>query len=115
MTEYEKGYKDGMTGAALPNIIDNGDKIDGYAYSYKTDSNGVPHINIDCVRVILTKATDVQPVKHGQWENEYLDDDDVWWADCTNCKNDSHSRYGRVSIYAYCPYCGAKMINGDKQ
>lgn len=52
---------------------------------------------------------DVQPVKHGRWENEYLDDDDVWWADCTNCKNDSHSRFGRVSLYAYCPKCGADM------
>lgn len=30
MNDYEKGYKDGMAGAALPNIIDNGDKIDGY-------------------------------------------------------------------------------------
>lgn len=56
MTDYERGYKDGMAGAALPNIIDNGDKIDGYNYSYKTDSEGVPYINIDCVRAMLTKA-----------------------------------------------------------
>lgn len=61
------------------------------------------------------KAEDVQPVKHGRWENEYLEDDDVWWADCTNCKNDSHSRYGRVSIYAYCPNCGARMIKDGEQ
>lgn len=54
-------------------------------------------------------VSEMKPVKHGRWENEYLDDDDVWWADCTNCKNDSHSRYGRVSIYAYCPNCGARM------
>lgn len=60
--------------------------------------------------IALADAADVQPVKHGRWENEYLEDDDVWWADCTNCKNDSHSRYGRVSIYAYCPNCGARMI-----
>lgn len=53
-------------------------------------------------------AVDVQPVRRGRWVNEYLDDD-VWWADCTNCKNDSHSRFGRVSIYAYCPKCGARM------
>lgn len=58
-------------------------------------------------------SADVQPVKHGRWENEYLDDDDVWWADCTNCNNDTHSRFGRVSIYAYCPNCGARMdLNG---
>ena len=56
MTDYERGYKDGMAGAALPNIIDNGDKIDGYNYSYKTDSEGVPYINIDSVRAMLAKA-----------------------------------------------------------
>lgn len=111
MTDYERGYKDGMAGAALPNIIDNGDKIDGYAYSYKTDSDGVPYINIDCVRAMLTKAANVQPICHGRWINEYLDDD-VWCADCTNCKNGTHSRFGRVSIYAYCPQCGADM-RGD--
>ena len=54
-------------------------------------------------------AADVQPVKRGRWENEYLDDD-VWWADCTNCKNDTNSRFGRVSSYAFCPNCGARMI-----
>ena len=54
------------------------------------------------------------PVKHGRWENEYLEDDDVWWADCTNCNNDTHSRFGRVSIYAYCPNCGADM-RGDTE
>lgn len=54
-------------------------------------------------------AADVQTIKRGRWENEYLDDDDVWWADCTNCKNETHSRFGRVSIYAYCPNCGADM------
>lgn len=57
MTEFEKGYeqgyKDGMTGAALPNVNDNGDKIEGYEYAYKTDSNGEPYIHIDSVRSML--------------------------------------------------------------
>ena len=58
-------------------------------------------------------SADVQPIQCGQWENEYLDDD-VWWAECTNCKNDIHSRFGRVSSYTFCPNCGAKMIkDGD--
>ena len=47
-------------GVALPNTIDNGDKIDGYDYIYKTDSEGVPYINIDSVRAMLTKAANVQ-------------------------------------------------------
>lgn len=60
MTEFEKGYeqgyKDGTAGAALPNVNDNGDKIDGYSYAYKTDSNGEPYIHIDSVRGMLKEA-----------------------------------------------------------
>ena len=63
--------------------------------------------------VECSEAADVQAVRHGRWENEYLDDD-VWWADCTNCKNDTYSKYGRVSTYAYCPNCGARM-DGDAE
>lgn len=59
MTEFEKGYeqgyKDGTAGAALPNVNDNGDKIDGYGYAYKTDSRGEPYIHIDSVRNMLKK------------------------------------------------------------
>lgn len=61
------------------------------------------------IKEIKREAADVQLISHGRWENEYLDDDDVWWADCTNCNNDAHSRFGKVSIYAYCPNCGARM------
>lgn len=58
-------------------------------------------------------AADVQPVKHGRWENEHIEDDEAWWADCTNCKNETHSKYGRVSFYAFCPNCGARMIKEE--
>lgn len=58
--------------------------------------------------ISAVKAADIQPVKRGRWENEYLDGD-VWWADCNNCKNETHSRFGRVSSYAFCPNCGARM------
>ena len=60
MTEYEngyeKGYKDGVTNAALPNVKNNGDKIDGYSYVYKTDNRGEPYIHIDSVRSMLKKV-----------------------------------------------------------
>lgn len=56
-------------------------------------------------------AADVQPAKRGRWENEYLEDD-IWWAECSNCKQETHSRYGRPSTYRYCPNCGARM-DGD--
>ena len=55
---YEQGFNDGRASAALPNIIDNGDKIDGYMYMYKTDSRGEPYIHIDSVRSMLKKATE---------------------------------------------------------
>ena len=61
----------------------------------------------------LIPSVDVPSVKHGKWENEHLEDD-IWWADCTNCKNETHSRFGRVSSYAFCPNCGAKM-DGDAE
>lgn len=79
------------------------------------DTGGVPVLPLRFVMRRVIKyveafpAADVQTIKRGRWENEYLDDDDVWWADCTNCKNETHSRFGRVSIYAYCPNCGADM------
>lgn len=98
-TDYERGYKDGMAGAALPNIMDNGDKIDGYIYSYKTDSEGVPYINIDSVRAMLTKAASAQ--RHGWWTERAYDR-----KQCTYC--------GKCEDTAtdFCPNCGADM-RGD--
>lgn len=111
MTEYEKGYKDGMAGAALPNIIDNGDKIDGYAYSYKTDSDGIPYINIECVRAMLTKATNTQPIRHGQWI--ITDDVEHFIAVCSECGRTEDSR--DIKDMPYC-HCGARMIkDGDTE
>lgn len=119
MTDYERGYKDGMAGAALPNVIDNGDKIDGYSYAYKTDSNGAPHIHIDSVRNMLNKAADVQPVKHGRWieqrhtpTNGYNYNIPYSTYVCSSCgleiHNDEYSKYVR-GTYTNCPVCTAKM------
>lgn len=55
-------------------------------------------------------AADVQPVKRGKWVNECIEDDmKVWWAGCSACGEDTHSRYGKVSAYRFCPNCGADM------
>ena len=111
MTDYERGYKDGMAGAALPNIIDNGDKIDGYAYSYKTDSGGVPYINIDCVRAMLAKA--VQPVDRWISVEDRLPEDDgdcLVWYRCDTVFGKSES-WG----IAHCSRCDwyTKHLDGD--
>lgn len=61
--------------------------------------------------IVIPKATPIaglQPAMHGRWEGEYSDDD-VWCAECTNCKKEAHSRFYKVSTYAFCPNCGAIM------
>lgn len=84
---YEQGYKDGMASAALPNVIDNGDKIDGYNYAYKTDSRGEPYIHIDSVRNMLKKAADVQSVVH-----------------CKDCKHRKERHYEESGKKSYIKY-----------
>lgn len=77
----------------------------------ETTQTGVDTINaIDRITDLIEAipAADVKPDKRGKWDNEYLDDD-IWWAECTACKEETHSRYGRVSAYNYCPNCGADM------
>lgn len=108
MNEYERGFIDGIkskvSAELTPTLIN------------------VSKTMLEMLKPVLSTAlenvlndnnaitdTDVQPVKHGRWENEYLDDD-IWWADCSNCKNETHSRFGRVSSYAFCPNCGERMI-----
>ena len=60
-------------------------------------------------------AVDVQPVKHGVWLNEYLDENDIWRADCSNCKSECADNFGRISItHKYCEYCGARK-DGDTE
>lgn len=114
MTEFEKGYeqgyKDGMAGAALPNVNDNGDKIDGYSYAYKTDSNGEPYIHIDSVRDMLKKAADVQPVRHGYWSECYTDCHH-YSGICSVCGGGA-IRKVKAEPLKYCPCCGARM-DGD--
>lgn len=105
---YEQGYKDGTAGAALPNVNDNGDKIDGYSYAYKTDSNGEPYIHIDSVRNMLKKAADVQPVKRGRWELT----DNPSFRKCSKCGAWWSSDITDNCFTKYCPKCGARMDGG---
>lgn len=109
MTEFEKGYeqgyKDGTAGAALPNVNDNGDKIDGYDYAYKTDSRGEPYIHIDSVRSMLKKAADVQPVRRGRWE--LIDNPN--FRKCSECGAWWSSDITDNCFTKYCPKCGARM------
>ena len=112
MTEYERGFIDGIkskvSAELTPTLIN------------------VSKTMLEMLKPVLSTAlenalndnnaitdTGVQPVKRGRWENEYLEDD-IWWVECSNCKQETHSRYGRPSTYRYCPNCGARM-DGDSE
>jgi len=117
MTEFEKGYeqgyKDGIAGAALPNVKDNGDKIDGYGYAYKTDSLGEPYIHIDSVRSMLKKAVDV---KLGKWEHLVSRQSGAHYevaARCSCCKEYVVTICGCEAMpFEFCPHCTADMSGG---
>lgn len=62
-------------------------------------------------------AADVQPVKHGRWEQIGKQS-----AKCTACggvlKSNGIDKTGKAlifnAVYHYCPYCGARLIGGEK-
>lgn len=114
MTEFEKGYEqgynDGTAGAALPNVNDNGDKIDGYSYAYKTDSIGEPYIHIDSVRSMLKIAADVQPERRGKW----IGDEVIQCSICNFTLNGNAFERIVRKYFKYCPNCGARM-DGDTE
>lgn len=54
-------------------------------------------------------AADVQPVKHGEWLDLWIEDDEMTDGgfmvnQCSVCKDEMY--YGRPN---YCPNCGARM------
>ena len=53
------------------------------------------------------KAADVQPVKHGQW-NEIYHDIENYSAICTYCQEPTVRRVW-FRQYDFCPHCGAIM------
>ena len=55
-------------------------------------------------------TTDVQPVKHGLWIYPYKDKDINQCSECSNYVQDKISNVREM--FAYCPFCGARM-DGD--
>lgn len=53
-------------------------------------------------------AEDVQPVKHGRWENPVSVGNGIMF--CSVCRNEAYwdTDYGQ-QLFDYCPYCGARM------
>jgi len=68
--------------------------------------------------VLDIPAADVEPVRHGRWEETM---EDIGWseemcAECSVCGEDyvlsEWSMKDFVSVMHYCPNCGAKMDKG---
>lgn len=62
----------------------------------------------DTIRLINDiPAADVQPVKHGRWLDN-PNHSQLYSYICSNCRNSCDW------IYRYCPNCGSKNKDGDK-
>ena len=66
-------------------------------------------------RIDQIKPTDVQPVRHGEWEDERYDDLlGCYIATCSECGYESTDRYRIIVNHKHCEYCGARMTkDGD--
>ena len=55
-------------------------------------------------------AADVQPIRHGRWTYPYKDKD---INQCSECRSYVQDKISNVhEMFAYCPFCGARM-DGD--
>lgn len=52
-------------------------------------------------------STDVQPIRHGRWTYPYKDKDINQCSECRSCVQDKISNVREM--FAYCPFCGARM------
>ena len=55
-------------------------------------------------------TADVEPVRHGWWETIYNDRGHYGFEKCSTCGDE----YGSLT-YRYCPNCGAKMDEKEKE
>lgn len=54
-------------------------------------------------------TADVEPVRHGRWEDLYVGDRQEEGFICTVCKEPCKCDFD------YCPHCGAKMDGGEQE
>ena len=57
--------------------------------------------------LLAVKSDDVQPVKHGRW-NEIYHDSENYSASCSYCQEPTVRRVW-FRPYDFCPHCGARM------
>lgn len=112
MTEYERGFIDGIkskvSAELTPTLIN------------------VSKTMLEMLKPVLSTAlenalndnnaitdTEVQPVKHGKWENErYYNSLGRFYATCSECGCESADPNSITNNHRYCEYCGARMDGG---
>lgn len=68
------------------------------------------HAYLDFIDDIENVPTaDVEPVRHGRWEDYYVGDRQEEGVICTVCKELCKCEFD------YCPNCGAKMDGGERE
>ena len=98
---------------------------DGYSWTYDTD---IPHECFDvyegdekyCRGIVFSTAdvrlpaADVAPVRHGHWKEEEGWSPDDYYYTCSVCGEDYVTIDGRTPDYNFCPHCGAKMDEKER-
>lgn len=104
MTEYERGFKDGVTSEMNKELQPLLSEIlTGISEVIKN----TPKYLIDNMEL---KATDRG---RGQWENERYDDLLYCYiANCSECGFESTNKYKISESHRYCERCGADMTGG---
>lgn len=62
-----------------------------------------------------TPAADVSPVSHGHWKEEEGWSPDDYYYTCSVCGEDYVTIDGRTPDYNFCPHCGAKMDEKERE
>jgi len=75
---------------------------------------GKPILDVNYVEAIkAVPAADVRPVVRAKWSCKRTNEHDGDWY-CTACNKELTIYMGnREDRYAFCPYCGALMENGN--
>lgn len=101
MTEYERGFKDGIT-SKMNNELQPllSEILTGISEAIKN----TPKYLIDNAELKITDRG------RGQWEDEHYDELlECYEATCSECGYESTDKYKISDNHRCCEYCGAKM------
>lgn len=101
--QYSEGISaDGEKGKKMPRLIDADALLMDNSWAFY-DENG--NKNDACIAVENAPTVDAEFVRHGRWE--HYNDGYGFSHKCSLCNFTIREQW--VSLYDYCPHCGAKM------